>query len=140
MVAVWMCARQAPDDDAPNASGYLLALVRLYKRRYCPSISLVRLVPIVSAAFRGLKFMGCEDNIRNLLCTNAGSVRTVGVLFFRHILGTFASEWVIERRVARCCLYLRVHRYFEIMELQVADSLVCRLQQILWLRFNLNMT
>ena len=52
----------------------------------------------------GLKFMGCKDKIHNLLYTNAGSIRTVGALFFRHILGTFASEWMIEPRVAVPCI------------------------------------
>ena len=79
--------------------------------------------------------MRCKDKIRNLLCTNAGSVRTVGALIFRHIsrhVRIGVDGWT------SLLLVLRVHRYFEVVELQVADSLVCRLRKFLWSRFNLN--
>ena len=40
-------------------------------------------IQVLLAALGGLKFMKFKDKIHNVLCTNAGSVRTVGALFFR---------------------------------------------------------
>ena len=72
---------------------------------------------VLSAALGGLKFMECKDRIRNLLYTNASSVRTVGALF-RYILGTFVTAWmIVDVERTSVLLVLRVHQYFEVVEL-----------------------
>ena len=104
------------------------------ERCCCSAISSKCFAPVNSgplSSTRGLKSMGCKDKIRNSLCTNASSVRTVGA-FFRHILGTFVSEWMV-LDVERTSLLLAFSESIDILRswrFRVTVSLVCRFPRI----------
>ena len=97
-------------------------------------------IRVLSAALGGLKFMGCKDKIRNLLCTNAGSVRTIGALFLSahsgHIrIGVDGRGCRTNVGVACFCGFINILRSWGF---RVTVSLVCRFPRILWSRFELN--
>ena len=73
------------DDDAPNASEYPLTLAMMGTKDIAAPLlarnASLQYIRVFSAALGGLRFMEFKDEIRNLLCTNASSVRTASALF-----------------------------------------------------------
>ena len=60
-----------------------------------------------------------------MICTSAGSVRTISALFFRHILGTFVLKWMVKRMFAACfCGFVDISRSwrFQVMGLDLTTT------------------